>query len=138
MKKPELKLSDIRAMMEKTYRGIAKVTGHEDVDLVKEQHYSRVVPTPKHEATNEEVLVCWGAVSAASSADDMTQDDFDAGLLLTGHAEPEVTGAIILAMCDRLLKIGVESGAFSNIGVPLAILASSIPDMPDDDRCGHA
>lgn len=139
MKKPELKLSDISALMEETYRGIAKVTGHEDVDIVKEQHHSRVVPTPKHEATNEEVLVCWGAVSAASSAEAMTQDDFDAGLLLTGHAEPEVTGAIILTMCDRLLEVGVKAGAFPNVRVPLAMLASSIiPDMSDDDRCGHA
>lgn len=134
----KLELSDIRALMEATYRRIGKVTGHADIDPAQEQQCHRVVPTPKHEATNEEVLVCWGAVSAASSADDMTQDNFDAGLLLTGHAEPEVTGAIILAMCDRLLKIGVEAGAFSNISVPLAILASSIPDMPDDDRCGHA
>ena len=139
MKKPELKLADIRALMEKTYRGIAKVTGHEDVDLVKEQHHSRVVPVPKGEATNEEVLVCWGAVSAASSADAMTNDNFDAGLLLTGHAEPEVIGAIILAMCDRLLKVGVEAGVFSDVRVPLAMLASSIiPDMSDEDRCGHA
>lgn len=139
MKKPELKLADIRALMEKTYRGIAKVTGHDDVDLAQEQHHSRVVPTPKREATNEEVLVCWGAVSAASSADVITQDDFDAGLLLTGHAEPEVTGAIILGMCDRLLKVGVEAGAFPNVRVPLAMLASRvIPDMSDDDRCGHA
>lgn len=139
MKKPELKLSDIRALMEETYRGIAKVTGHEDVDLVKEQHHSRVIPTPKSEASNEEVLVCWGGVAAASSADELTPNDFDAGLLLTGHAEPEVTGALILGMCDRLLKIGVEAGAFPNIRVPLAMLASSIiPDMSDDDRCGHA
>jgi hypothetical protein len=134
-----MKLSDIRVLMEKTYRGIAKVTGHEDVDLTKELHHSRVVTTPKSEASNELVLVCWGAVSAASSADAMTQDDFDAGLLLTGHAEPEVTGAIILAMCDRLLKVGVEAGAFSDVREPLAMLASSIiPDMSDDDRCGHA
>lgn len=145
MKKLELKLSDIRALMEETYRGIAKVTGHEDVDLTKEQRHSSVIPTPKHEATNEEVLVCWGAVSAASSADELTPNDFDAGLLLTGHAEPEVTGAIILTMCDRLLKISVEAGAFPNVRVPLAMLASSIipdildiPDMSDDDRCGHA
>lgn len=139
MKKPELKLADIRTLMEETYRHIGKVTGHDKVDLTKEPHHARVVPTPKHEATNEEVLVCWGAVSAASSADDMTQDNFDAGLLLTGHAEPEVTGAIILVMCDRLLKVGVEAGAFPNIRVPLAMLASSIiPDMSDDDRCGHA
>lgn len=145
MKKPELQLSDIRALMEKTYRGITKVTGHEDVDLVKEQYHSRVVPTPKHEATNEEVLVCWGAVSAASSAEDITQDDFDSGLLLTGHAEPEVTCAIIMSMCERLLRMSVEAGVFSDVREPLAMLASSIipdifdiPDMPDDDRCGHA
>lgn len=139
MKKLGLKLSDIRSMMEETYRRIGKVTGHADVDLTKEQHHSRIIPTPKSEATNEEVLVCWGAVSAASSADDLTQDDFDAGLLLTGHAEPEVTGAIILSMCDRLLKVGVEAGAFPDVSVPLAMLASSIiPDMSDDDRCGHA
>lgn len=134
-----MKLSDIRVLMEETYRRIGKVTGHEDVDLTKEHHHSRVVPTPKSEASNELVLVCWGAVSAASGAEDMTRDDFDAGLLLTGHAEPEVTGAIILSICDRLLKVGVEAGAFPDVGVPLAMLASSvIPDMSDDDRCGHA
>lgn len=134
-----MKLSDIRALMEETYRRIGKVTGHADVDLTKEQHHSRIIPTPKSEATNEEVLVCWGAVSAASGAEDMTRDNFDAGLLLTGHAEPEVTGAIILTMCDRLLNVGVEAGAFPNVRVPPAMPASSIiPDMSDDDRCGHA
>lgn len=134
-----MKLSDIRSVMEETYRHIGKATGHDDIDLTKEQHHSRTIPTPKSEATNEEVLVCWGAVSAASSADAMTQDNVDAGLLLTGHAEPEVTGAIILAMCDRLLKLSVDAGAFPDISVPLAVLASSIiPDMSDDDRCGHA
>lgn len=143
MKKPELKLADIRALMEKTYRHIGKVTGHDDVDITKEQHHARVIPTPKSEASNEEVLVCWGGVSAASSADELTPNDFDAGLLLTGHAEPEVTGAIILTMCDRLLKLSVDAGAFPDIRVPLAMLASSlIPDMSDDDddddRCGHA
>lgn len=138
MKKPELKLSDIRALMEKTYRGIAKVTGHADIDPTQEQQCCRVVPVPKGEATNKLVLVSWSAVSARSS-DTVTDDDFDAGLLLTGHAEPEVTGAIILTICDRLLKVGVEAGAFPNVRVPLAILASSsIPDMSDDDRCGHA
>lgn len=139
MKKIELKLSDIRSVMEETYRHIGKVTGHDDVDLTKEQHHSRTIPTPKSEASNEEVLVCWSAVSAASSADELTPNDFDAGLLLTGHAEPEVTGAIILTMCDMLLKVGVEAGAFPDISVPLAMLASSIiPDISDDDRCGHA
>lgn len=135
-----MKLSDIRKKMESVFRDLSADTGHADIDLTKEQHHSRIIPTPKSEASNEEVLVCWGAVSAASSADVMTQDDFDAGLLLTGHAEPEVTGAIILSMCDRLLKLGVEAGAFHDIRVPLAMLASSlIPDMSDDDdRCGHA
>ena len=143
MKKPELKLADIRKKMESVFRDLSAVTGHADIDLTKEQRHSSVIPTPKHEATNEEVLVCWGAVSAASSADGLTPNDFDAGLLLTGHAEPEVTGAIILTMCDRLLKLGVEAGAFPDVRVPLAMLASSlIPDMSDDDddddRCGHA
>lgn len=139
MKKIGLKLSDIRSVMEETYRHIGKVTGHDDVDLTKERHHSRIIPTPKSAASNEEVLVCWSAVSAASSADELTPNDFDAGLLLTGHAEPEVTGAIILSMCDRLLKASVEAGAFPDIRVPLTMLASSIiPDMSDDDRCGHA
>lgn len=124
-----MKLSDIRALMEETYRRIGKVTGHADVDLTKEQHHSRIIPTPKSEAADEEVLVCRGAVSAASGA----------ALLLTGHAEPEVTGAVILSMCDRLLKVGVEAGAFPDVSVPPAMPASSIiPDMSDDDRCGHA
>lgn len=137
-----MKLSDIRMKMQSVFRDLSAVTGHADIDLTKEQRHSSVIPTPKHEATNEEVLVCWGAVAAASSAADMTQDDFDAGLLLSGHAEPEVTGAIILTMCDRLLKLSVEAGAFPDIRVPLATLVSGlIPDMSDDDdddRCGHA
>lgn len=139
MKKIGLKLSDIRSVMEETCRHIGKVTGRDDVDLTKEQHHSSVIPTPKSEASNEEVLVCWSAVSVASGADELTPNDFDAGLLLTGHAEPEVTGAVILTLCDRLLKVGVEAGAFPDISVPLAMLASSIiPDMSDDDRCSHA
>ena len=140
MKKIVLKLSAIRSVMEETYRHIYKVTGHDDVDPTKEQHHSSVIYTlPKSEASNEAVLVCWNAVSAASSADEMTPNDVDAGLLLTGHAEPEVIGAIILTMCDRLLNVGVEAGAFPDISVSLAMLASSIiPDMSDDDRCGHA
>lgn len=136
-----MKLSDIRKKMESVFRDLSAVTGHADVDLTKEQHQCSVIPTPKSEASNEEVLVCWGGVAVASSADELTPNDFDAGLLLTGHAEPEVTGAIILTMCDRLLKLGVEAGAFHDIRVPLTMLASSlIPDMfdDDDDRCGHA
>lgn len=143
MKKPELKLADIRKKMESVFRDLSAVTGHADIDITKEQRHSSVIPTPKHEATNEEVLVCWGGVDAACSADELTPNDFDSGLLLTGHAEPEVTGAIILSMCDRLLNLSVEAGAFPDVRVPLAMLASSlIPDMSDDndddDRCGHA
>ena len=142
MKKIGLKLSDIRKKMESVFRDLSAVTGHDDVDLTKEQHHSRIIPTPKSEASNEEVLVCWGAVSAASSADELMTNDFDSGLLLTGHAEPEVTGAIILTMCDRLLKLSVDAGVFHDIRVPLAALASNlIPDTSDDDdddRCGHA
>ena len=142
MKKPELKLADIRQKMESVFRDLSAVTGNADVDLTKEQHHSRIIPTMKGKATNELVLVCWGGVAVASSADELTPNDFDAGLLLTGHAEPEVTGAIILTMCDRLLKLSVEAGAFPDIRVPLATLVSGlIPDMSDDDdddRCGHA
>lgn len=134
-----MKLSDIRKKMESVFRDLSAATGHANIDITKEHHHSSVIPTPKDKATNEEVLVCWGGIAAASSADELTPNDFDAGLLLTGHAEPEVTGAIILTMCDRLLKLGVEAGAFPDVRVPLAMLASSlIPDMSDDDRCGHA
>lgn len=138
-----MKLSDIRMKMQSVFRDISVVTGHADIDITKEHHQARVIPTPKSKASNEEVLVCWGGIAAASSADELTPNDFDAGLLLTGHAEPEVTGAIILTLCDRLLKLSVDAGAFPDIRVPLAMLASSlIPDMSDDDddddRCGHA
>ena len=139
MKKLGLNLADIRKKMESVFRDLSAVTGHADIDLTKEQRHSSVIPTPKDKATNEEVLVCWGGIAAASSADELTPNDFDAGLLLTGHAEPEVTGAIILTMCDRLLKLSVDAGAFPDVRVPLAMLASSlIPDMSDADRCGHA
>ena len=139
-----MKLSDIRMKMQRVFRDLSAVTGHADIDLTKEQRHSSVIPTPKSEASNEEVLVCWGGVSAAASADKLTMDDFDSGLLLTGHAEPEVTGAIILSMCDSLLKLSVEAGVFHDIREPLAMLASGliisghVRDDDDDDRCGHA
>lgn len=137
-----MKLSDIRKQMESVFRDLSVATGHADIDITKEHHHSSVIPTPKSEASNEEVLVCWGGVAAASSADELTPNDFDAGLLLTGHAEPEVTGAIILSMCDRLLNLSVAAGAFPDVRVPLAMLASSLitdmSDDDDDDRCGHA
>lgn len=134
-----MKLSDIRMKMQSVFRDLSAVTDHADIDPTQEQQCHRVVPTPKDKAKNELVLVSWSAVSACSS-DDVTADDFDAGMLLSGQGAPEVIGALILGMCDRLLRMGVEAGAFPNVRVPLAILASRIiPDMSsDDDRCGHA
>lgn len=134
-----MKLSDIRMKMRSVFRDLSAVTGHEDIDPTQEQRCHRVVPTPKDKAKNELVLVSWSAVSARSS-NALTDDDFDAGMLLSGQGEPEVIGALILGMCDRLLKLSVEAGAFPDVRVPLAMLASSlIPDMSDDDdRCGHA
>lgn len=137
MKKPELKLADIRGMMENVFHGIAEATGNEAADLNQEQHRSSCRPVPVDDATNEEVLVCWSAVSAR--ANDITPDGFDSGLLLTGHAESEVTGALILSTCDRLIKVGMKAGAFPNVRVPLAMLADSLlSDTSDKDTRGHA
>ena len=131
-----MKLSDIRKKMQSVFRDLSAVTGHADIDPTQEQRCRRVVPAPKNEAANELVLVSWSAVSARSS-DDVTDDDFDAGLLLSGKGEPEVTGALILGMCDRLLKLGIEAGAFPHISVPLELLARSY-QPEDESRCGHA
>ena len=131
----KLKLSDIRKTMESVFRDISAVTGHADIDPTQEQRCLRAVPRPKGEATNELVLVCWNAVSGRSF-DTITDDDFDAGMLLSGQGEPEVTGALILGMCDRLIRLGIEAGAFPDPGVALELLARGY--MPDDDRCGHA
>lgn len=131
-----MKLSDIRMKMQSVFRDLSAVTGHADIDPTQEQRCHRVVPTPKGKATNELVLVSWSAVSARSS-NDITDDDFDAGVLLSRQGEPEVTGALILGMCDRLLRMGVEAGAFPHISVPLELLERSY--MPaDESRCGHA
>lgn len=131
-----MKLSDIRKKMEGVFRDISAVTGHADIDPAQEQRCCRVVPAPKGEATNELVLVCWNAVSGRSF-DTITDDDFDAGLLLSGKGEPEVTGALILGMCDRLLRLGIEAGAFPHISVPLELLVRSY-QPEDESRCGHA
>lgn len=133
-----MKLSDIRMKMRSVFRDLSAATGHADIDPMQEQQCHRVVPTPKDKTKNELVLVSWSAVSARSS-DDMTDDDFDAGVLLSGQGEPEVIGALVLGVCDRLLRMGVEAGAFPDVREPLAMLASSlINDMSNDDRCGHA
>lgn len=131
-----MKLSDIRKKMESVFRDISAVTGHADIDPAQEQRCLRVVPAPKGEATNDFVLVCWNAVSGRSF-DTITDDDFDAGLLLSGKGEPEVTGALILGMCDRLLRLSIEAGAFPHISVPLELLARGY-QPEDESRCGHA
>lgn len=131
-----MKLSDIRMKMQSVFRDLSAVTGHADIDPAQEQRCHRVVPTPKSEATNELVLVSWSAVSASSS-DTITDDDFDAGVLLSGQGGPEVSGALILGMCDRLLRMGVEAGAFPHISVPLELLARGY-QPEDESRCGHA
>lgn len=131
-----MKLSDIRKKMESVFRDISAVTGHADIDPAQEQRCRRVVPAPKGEATNDLVLVCWNAVSGRSF-DTITDDDFDAGLLLSGKGEPEVTGALILGMCDRLLRLSIEAGAFPHISVPLELLARGY-QPEDESRCGHA
>ena len=131
-----MKLSDIRKKMESVFRDLAAVTGHADIDPAQERRCRRVVPVSKNEAVNGLVLVCWSAVSARSS-DEVTDDDFDAGALLSGQGEPEVTGALILGMCDRLLRMGVEAGAFPHISVPLELLEKSCVPA-DESRCGHA
>lgn len=130
-----MKLSDIRMKMRSVFRDLSAVTGHAAIDPAQEQRCHRVIPTTKNKTTNELVLVCWSAVSGSSS-DDVTDDDFDAGVLLSGQGEPEVTGALILGMCDRLLRLGIEAGAFPHSSVPLELLAQGY--MPDDDGCGHA
>jgi hypothetical protein len=132
-----MKLSDIHKKMEGVFRDLSAVTGHADIDPAQEQRCRRVIPAPKNKAANELVLVCWSAVSGGPS-DAVTDDDFDAGVLLSGQGEPEVTGALILGMCDRLLRMGVEAGAFHDITVPLELLARGYMPDDDDDGCGHA
>lgn len=68
--------------------------------------------------------------------------------LASRHASREADSPVVVtrhpALVEYLTELGVvPAGAFPDVRVPLAMLASSlIPDMSDDDddddRCGHA
>ena len=132
-KKPTLDLSAVRSTMEGTFRKLADITGHGC-------NRSRIMATPAGETTNEEVIVAYCAVSAGAGAD-VRQEEFASGALISGHAEPEVLGALVLSVCDQLIRAVVEAGAFPNAKVPLTLLAGSLlPDIirSESERCGHA
>lgn len=130
-KKPTLDLNAVRSTMEDTFRKLADITGNADADLTQACNRSRIMAVPAGETT---------AVSAGAGAD-VQQEDFASGTLMSGHAEPEVLGALVLSICDQLIRAAVEAGAFPNAKVPLVMLAGNL--LPDfihmgSERCGHA
>lgn len=137
-KKPTLDLNTVRSTMEGTFRKLADITGNEDAGLTPDCNRSRIMETPAGETTNEEVIVAYCAVSAGA---DVQQEHFASGALMSGRAEPEVLGALVLSICDQLIRAAVEAGAFPNATVPLTLLAGSLlPDFihMESKRCGHA
>lgn len=139
-KKPTLDLNTVRSTMEDTFRKLADITGNADADLTQDCSRSRVAAIPADEATNEEVIVAYCAISAGAGVD-VQQEHFASGALLSGHSEPEVLGALVLSICDRLIRTAVEAGAFPNAKAPLVVLAESlVPDAihMESERCGHA
>lgn len=139
-KKSTLDLSAVRSTMEGTFRKLADITGNADADLTQGCNRFRIMATPAGETTNEEVIVAYCAVSAGAGAD-VQQEHFASGALMSGHAEPEVLGALVLSICDQLIRAAVEAGAFPNAKVPLVMLAESfVPDAIHmaSEVCGHA
>lgn len=139
-KKPTLDLSAVRSTMEDAFRKLADITGNADADLTQGCNRSRIMATPAGEATNEGVIVAYCAVSAGAGAD-VQPEEFASGALMSGHAEPEVLGALVLSVCDQLIRAVVEVGAFPDAKVPLTLLAESLlPDFihMESKRCGHA
>ena len=139
-KKPTLDLNAVRSTMEDTFRKLADITGNADADLTQACNRSRTMAVPAGETTNEEVIVAYCAVSAGAGAD-VQQEHFASGALMSGHAEPEVLGALVLSVCDQLIRVAVEAGAFPDAKVPLVILADGLlPDFihMESERCGHA
>ena len=139
-KKPTLDINTVRSTMEDTFRKLADITGNADADLTQVCNRSRITAVSADEATNEEVIVAYCAVSAGAGAD-VRQEDFASGALMSGHAEPEVLGALVLSVCDQLIRAAVEAGAFPDVKVPLVILAEGL--VPDaihmaSKVCGHA
>lgn len=140
MTKPTLDLNIVRSTMEDTFRKLANITGNADADLTQDCNRSRIMATPAGEATNEEVIIAYCAVSAGASAD-VQQEDFASGVLMSGHAEPEVLGPLVLSVCAQLIRAAVEAGAFPDAKVPLVMLADGL--VPDaihmaSEVCGHA
>ena len=139
-KKPTLDLSAVRSTMEDTFRKLTDITGNADADLTQDCSRLRVAAIPADEATNEEVIVAYCAISAGAGVD-VQQEHFASGALMSGHAEPEVLGALVLSICDQLIRAAVEAGAFPNAKAPLVMLADSLlPDFVhmESGRCGHA
>lgn len=139
-KKPTLDLSAVRSTMEDAFRKLADITGNADADLTQDCSRSRVAAIPADEATNEEVIVAYCAISAGAGVD-VQQEHFASGALISGHAEPEVLGALVLSICDQLIRAAVEAGAFPNAKASLVMLADSLlPDFVhmESERCGHA
>lgn len=139
-KKPTLDLNDVRNTMEDTFRKLADITGNADADLSQECNPSRIAVVPAGEATNEEVIVVYCAISAGAGVE-VQQEHFASGALLSGHAEPPVLGALVLSICDKLIRAAVEAGAFPDAKVPLVMLAENL--LPGATHrgsgvCGHA
>ena len=140
MTKTTLDLNDVRSTMEDTFRKLADITGNADADFTQGCSRSRVAAIPADEATNEEVIVAYCAISAGAGVD-VQQEHFASGALMSGHAEPEVLGALVLSICDQLIRAAVEAGAFPNAKASLVMLADSLlPDFVhmESERCGHA
>lgn len=139
-KKPTLDLNTVRSTMEDTFRKLADITGNAGADLTQACNRSRIAAVPAGEATNEGVIIAYCAVSAGANAD-VQQEHFASDVLMSGHAEPEVLGALVLSVCDQLIRAAVEAGAFPDAKVPLVILAEGL--VPDaihmaNEVCGHA
>lgn len=139
-KKPTLDLNTVRSTMEDTFRKLADITGNADADLTQDCNRSRIAAVPAGEAANEEVIVAYCALSAGAGVE-VQQEHFASGALLSGHAEPPVLGALVLSICDQLIRAAVEAGAFPDAKVPLVMLAENLlPDFVrmESERCGHA
>lgn len=139
-KKPTLDLSAVRSTMEDAFRKLTDITGNADADLTQDCSRLRVAAIPADEATNEEVIVAYCAISAGAGVD-VQQEHFASGVLLSGHSEPEVLGPLVLSICDQLIRTAVEAGAFPNAKAPLVMLAENLlPDFVhmESGRCGHA
>ena len=124
-------LEDVEQMMRATRDGIAEMTG----EVPGDDDTMRVAATDDRK--NEAVIFCWSAVSAEDEVE--SDDDLSSGLLVSGTTSLAVTGALILGMCDRLIRAGIHTGAFPDAEAPLLSLAKALlEDSHAGGRCGHA